>query len=431
MPNPLLQNEVVPETSLFRRQAVAEQESKWLGSVLIDLRISTTYLTVGAILSAFALISYLFLGSFTRKANVKGLLVPEQGLARIYSPNPGVVTQIYVKEGGEVKKGTPLIALSSDVQSTALGPSAEEAVMRIKARRDSLNAALQSQSSIFKQKKVELDQRINALDVQFQSISLQISLQNDRVALSNALLAREKLMRAKDLISLTRLQRTEQDYLTEASKSASFQRELSALITERNQVKSDIINFPNLRLNALGDIGRNISSTEQELAEAEVRRQLVVKAPQDGFVTAILAEPGSNAFATTQLMSIVPTGSKLQAQLFSPSNAMGFVKAGQKVVLRYQPFPYQKFGFYTGNVVSVSQSPINPSDLPRQLTGAEINGEPVYRITVNLDQQDVLAYGKSIALQSGMQLDADIEIERRSLIEWVFDPLYTLTGRGS
>jgi membrane fusion protein len=125
-------------------------------------------------------------------------------------------------------------------------------------------------------------------------------------------------------------------------------------------------------------------------------------------------------------------GSKLEAQLFSPSSAIGFVHPGQRVLLRYEAFPYQKFGYYEGSVANVSRSAISPSELPQQLSGLtklHAANEPVYRITVSLDQQTATAYGKPAPLQPGMQLEADVLIESRRLIEWVLDPLFTFTGK--
>jgi membrane fusion protein len=71
-------------------------------------------------------------------------------------------------------------------------------------------------------------------------------------------------------------------------------------------------------------------------------------------------------------------------------------------------------------------------ELSPQLSGLmspDGTNEPVYRITVSLVQQTAVAYGEPVALQAGMRLEADILIERRRLIEWVLDPVFTLTGK--
>jgi membrane fusion protein len=165
-----------------------------------------------------------------------------------------------------------------------------------------------------------------------------------------------------------------------------------------------------------------------------------VPAPQDGIVTAIQAVPGASTSTTVPLLSIVPTDEKLEAQLYSPSRAIGFVHPGQRVLLRYQSYPFQRFGHYEGRVESVSRSAVSPAELPPQLAGlpALIAGtaggaanaaEPVYSITVSLARQTVAAYGQPAQLQAGMLLEADVVLERRRLIEWVFDPLYAAAGR--
>jgi membrane fusion protein len=179
-------------------------------------------------------------------------------------------------------------------------------------------------------------------------------------------------------------------------------------------------------------ITREIDALEQELAEAEARRQIVLTAPQSGTVTTLQLEPGSNVKSTLPLLSIIPAGSELVAQLYIPTRAIGFIKPGQSVLLRYRAFPYQKFGHYQGTIAKVSRSTINSADLSAGLRGATDQrnlNEPVYPVTVHLANQSVNAYGQAIALQPGMELEADILIENRRLIEWVLEPLYTLTGK--
>jgi membrane fusion protein len=128
----------------------------------------------------------------------------------------------------------------------------------------------------------------------------------------------------------------------------------------------------------------------------------------------------------------VPSGAVLQAQLFSPSRAIGFLKEGQRVLLRYEAFPYQKFGFHEGVVVSVSRSAMSPAEMTQQLAGLTAlygTNEPVYRINVELAQQTVTAYGNSVPLQPGMKLEADVLLESRRLVEWMLEPLFSVSGK--
>jgi membrane fusion protein len=110
-----------------------------------------------------------------------------------------------------------------------------------------------------------------------------------------------------------------------------------------------------------------------------------------------------------------------------PSRAIGFIEPGSRVVLRYQAFAYQKFGQQYGRVADVSRSALTPTEV-NALVGQQPR-EPVYQVKVTLDSQQVLAYGKPEPVKPGMALDADILMERRRLIEWVFEPLYGMAQR--
>ena len=93
----------------------------------------------------------------------------------------------------------------------------------------------------------------------------------------------------------------------------------------------------------------------------------------------------------------------------------------------YQAFPHQKFGTGRGVVTSVSRTVLAPSEV--SLPGIQVQ-EPVFRVRVRLARESVDAYGEALALQPGMLLTADVVIDRRTLVEWLLDPLYA-AGRRS
>ena len=220
-------------------------------------------------------------------------------------------------------------------------------------------------------------------------------------------------MRAQDLIPLPRLQRAEQESIDDKSKLEAMERSQFTLKREQIQVEATLREMPMRRRTQLAEIDRNVSSLDQELAEAESRRKIVISAPYDGVVTALQAEKGSSAQANIPLMSVVPAGSDLLASLYGSSRAIGFVRPGQKVSVRYQAYPYQKFGSYVGTVASVSKSAINPAELPQQLAGLYAPTESLYRINIKLDRQTATTYGKPAPLQAGMQLEADVITDSR------------------
>jgi len=200
-------------------------------------------------------------------------------------------------------------------------------------------------------------------------------------------------------------------------------REIAALEAQRREL-------PLKAQAARGEIDRDLAAVAQLSAENEARQRLVVRAPQNGVVTAVLADTGQAVTPGVALASLLPADARLQAHLFAPSSAVGFVRAHQAVQLRYQAFPYQKFGHQAGEVIQVARSPLQAAELAGlPLQGAAASGEPLYRITVSLDQQTVAAYGQAQALSPGMQLEADVLLDRRRLIEWLFEPVLGIASR--
>src|SRR3954454_11186205 len=416
---------------LFRSEVLLERQTPLLGKVLLEPRASQAVLVRVSVALGIAVLAFLVFGSYARKARLSGVIVPVQGLARIVAPQAGVVTDIFVSEGAKVKKGEPLIALSSETQNEALGSTREEIVRRITSRRDSTAASQQLQQQLFDQQAADQQKRLEALTIEQQHLAREIELQRARVRIGGDAVTRARAMRAQDLIPLPRLQRAEQDNLDDRAKLEAMERSQFTLQREQIQIEAALREMPVRRRTQFAEIDRNVSALDQELAEAESRRKIVISAPYDGVVTAVQAEKGSSAQANIPLMSVVPAGSDLQASLYGSSRAIGFVKPGQKVSIRYQAFPYQKFGSYAGTVVSVSKSAINPAELPQQLAGLYTPAESLFRINIKLDRQTATTYGEAAPLQAGMQLEPDVIPDRRRPIAKATEPLMALSGNST
>jgi len=97
------------------------------------------------------------------------------------------------------------------------------------------------------------------------------------------------------------------------------------------------------------------------------------------------------------------------------------------VLLRYVAYPHQKFGTYRARVQAISRNPLPAAELG--FVPPDGSREPLYRIKAALDSQSVLAYGRAQPLRAGMQVEADVLLDRRRLVEWIFEPLLSLAGR--
>jgi len=132
---------------------------------------------------------------------------------------------------------------------------------------------------------------------------------------------------------------------------------------------------------------------------------------------------------TASILAVVPAGVALEARLFATARSIGFVRPGQRVMLRYAAFPYQKFGQYPGVVESVSEAAIGAGADAVSAVVAAAAGEPLYQITVAIAEPFVFAYGRREALRPDMQVEGDVSVDRRRLIEWIVEPLIAAARR--
>lgn len=389
--------------------------------------------------------------STTRKAQTSGVLLPDTGVIRVMSNQSGFVTEKRVSEGQLVKAGDVLFVLQNkqntehnianakgkegldgqvnDVAKNHIVDTQETISALLQKRRDSFTAEL-------KQANVQTQQRLAALqnrlvDIKTASVRAQeqIVLQQQRVQIAEQNFKRFSDLQATHFISAAQLQDRQAELIDQRSRLADLQR---AQVNHQRELSAAQAEVSEVNISAQREqvaLRRNVSSLEQDLTEYQTRREFVVVAPQDGIVTAMTVELGQTVNANQALASILPSVAQLEAEIYAPSRAVGFVKPGMKVLLRYQAYPYQKFGQYGATVREVASTSLRPEELALPGAANGGSGEPVYRIRLHLDKQDILAYGKTLPLKSGMLVDASVLLEERRLYEWVLEPLFSISGR--
>lgn len=410
---------------LFRHEAVDFKRKRHLGEVVLVRPLSFSLLTAIAVAIALAVIGFAFWGEYTRKAHVTGYLAPSMGLIKVYPPEAGTLIEKHVTEGQSVKRGDALFVLSTE-RSSRLTPEAQAAAIdQLRQRRDSLKEELTKQRRIAQIELEHLRVRIRDTQAELAQIRVEMATQEQRAASAQETAKRYRKLSVRKFVPALEAQQKQEELLDQQGKLQALQRSRLGLEGELNSLRLELASSRLKAKNQEAAIEREISTKEQELTEYESRRNIVITAPGDGVVTTILATSGQTANAASPLLSILPAGAVLEAQLLVPSRAIGFIEPDQTVALRYQPFPYQRFGSYRGRIKEISRTLITPkdADLPVSLE------ESVYRVTVALDAQRVEAYGEDLPLQAGTLLDADIWLDHRRIIEWIFDPLISVIGR--
>ena len=414
--------------NVFRKEVLSANPNSLHGDVLVLPRLRYSLLIALLIVWVLAVFIWLYFGSYARKETVQGWLEAPDGVVRLYPENSGFIEKVLVAEGERVQAGQPLIILSRD-QTLANGAELEADLLE----------EYRSQSQL-------LDRQIGRTKVTMkarrESLQLQIdSLQKNLVFIKEQIITLQKRQR---LIS-SRVSRYEQKMGTGYISKLEFEQVLSQQLSLRNdeqallrerESQQDLLDQKNSELSLLPDIFASESdeliSRKSEIAQSitqlEGRRARTVKATRDGVINNLQATEGQYVSPNNSvpLLTLSDGSSVFELRLLVPVRAVGFVEPGQNLVVRYDAFPFQKFGTYLGKVTSVTPTPL----LPGEVFNSPVNiREPMYLVKASLSSQTINAYAQKIPLKSGITVTADIKLADRSLWQWLLEPIYSLRGR--
>lgn len=411
--------------NLFRREVIEGRKKYWLGEVIIASPPSLRYSAMTAIIIVVTIALFICFFSYTKKQQISGVLMPDKGVIKIFSPQPGLIQKVFIKEGENVVQGEPLFVISNDRSSQGEATTQQSISEQIRTRLRLYRNTIDELDSGWSADKTSLARQLQQLNAQ---IALQESQERNQQQL--ALLLERRVTQYQTLwgqqyVSLEQLQRVKEESLRQNGALEASRSELingrKALLERTNEMTQMDSNYQKQR----NEIQSKIASAEQELAESELKREIIIRATEPGTVTALTATVGQYFDGHAPLVSIIPENSRLLAYLYAPGNAVGFIRPKSDVWLRYPAWPWQKFGQYHGIVISVSKVALTQNEM--ELFENKESGVPLYRIVVRPDSNVVNIYGEKTPLQAGMQLEADVVRDRRRLYEWIFEPLLKIT----
>lgn len=102
----------------------------------------------------------------------------------------------------------------------------------------------------------------------------------------------------------------------------------------------------------------------------------------------------------------------LDALGFVLNKDIGFVREGQEAVVKIESFPYTRYGFITGEVVSVSHDAIQNEQLGL-----------VFQSRIRIDRDQLNIDGVDVRLSAGMSVSAEIKTGSRRVIDYLLSPL--------
>jgi membrane fusion protein len=410
---------------LFRQEAVDAQRDRFLGELTAARPLPLWAFTIAAVVIACAVIAIAVWGQYTRRERVTGYLASVAGAVPLLISEPGQVTAIDAVEGAEVKAGDPIAEVTIDRTLSSAAESSTKVLAELQQRQAMLAEEVAQTKALGDEQTRQSRQRETNLKIEIADADAEIALQKRRLDSVKETAKRYENLTNQHYVSDVALQQRRDEVTDQEIKLQALVRERAGLERDLSQAQLEQPSTALKTQTAIDQLRRQISELRQSSAEETVLGKTVIRSPVAGTVTNIAVARGQVVGANAPLATILPRDSDLHAELLVPTRAIGFIHPGQDVQLRYEAFPYERFGQYRGVIESVGSS----AWVAGEHLGPLTLSEPVYRIVVKLDRQTVSANGQELALRSGMLVGADLLMERRTLLEWLFQPLLQLKMR--
>jgi HlyD family secretion protein len=420
------------------------------------------YTMIALVLSALA-------ASFIGRADVivteQGTLAPASEVRRFYAPLDGELANLYVAEGQPVAKGDVLARLNARGAVEAASNAMQAQLKLENAEREwrqfpEKRALLEQKAATLRQA-MELEERQHQ---QRTALGTSKLVEQQRAQMAEGRTNVEETRRARDAAQLevekfervfaspsgggvSLLQVESKRNATLAAENAyrlaeSRVNELTArqsqeLVQAQAQLESSGEQLKKLRLDYEA-AANELATAEEKLrlqlntarveadAAARIRFEnidknnfLQIVAPVSGVVTDLTStQPGDKVQANTPLGGIAPSNSRSVVKVEIAENDRAFLREGLPVKLKFNAFPYQRYGVINGTLEYVS-----PATKPASQTK-----QPVYEARVSLERDYYQVAETRYPLRYGMTAAVEIVVRERRLIDLVLDPFRQIGG---
>src|SRR5665213_237259 len=328
--------------TLFRSEVRAHAENSWLGRIVLIRPPSFTFLTACALAMMACLAGFFMLGQYTSKARVTGMIAPVRGVVKVLAQQSGVVVGIFVAEGDAVTHETSLLVLGDARSSRTHGEIGAAVGLRLIEREKALDHEREFVAAGMRADQAALEHRRSGISRELEGIGNEIAAQEARAGIAQQGVGRARLLEGIGFLSPAALDRERDAALDQESRVEALRRARLTLARAHSSLRYELESTVSKASAQLASIDMQHAAIEQERLEHELQYRSSVVAPTDGVVTTVLVEKGQMVVPGTPLATIIPANSPLEAQLFAPSRSIGFVRAGNEVLLHYTAFPHQK-----------------------------------------------------------------------------------------
>lgn len=413
---------------MFREEAINHQ--KWKSTAVLISKVPAWLVFSVSFFIFTAFILFIIFGSYTRREIVVGELVMQSHPIIVSAPKSGYISESYVEIHQAIKKGDPLFKITLD-RITDSGNISINSINLLKSQITATEKAIQSLEN-------NKNETIKSLNKQIANYK---SIQQDK---SNYLVEVRKSMNdyaelLKVYQKLFKQGHSSHDEVNNQRSRYFQQRTIFNDVTqELVQLKSNILNLENEIETRKTDFDNQIIRYEMQKSDLDIRlmeqesvAEIIVNASADGIVESTGVTVGQIVKEGDVLSQIIPQNKgDYQLVVWVPNSAVSFINTDDEVNIRYEAFPFEKFGQFKGKIKHISTLPASLQELsfyknlPQNIEQGMV---PLYKTQIELQDQNVNYNNKTLYFMSGMKAEITLFLENRKLYEWMLFPMYELT----
>lgn len=383
------------------------------GDIIIATTFSQRTITVCSAILFICIILFMSFSEYTQKRNVNGIVYPDKGIIRIKSKQSGTLSALYIKSGDYIKSGENLLAIDAS-SSTHYFKNNEKSYREMFLKLSSISSR-ETQDNI-----TSLEVKKKLTEKQIIQTKNSIAIMERQVRLLNAAIHSQQVLFSKILDAYKKR------YVSDIEKNNAEMRlidkkmQLQSLNNEIATKDGQIISLEKELEDTIDRIKNIRNENKKESIDSIIKMygiasdsESILRAPSAGKIAEIVDKIGSFVNAGDTILTVIPEGSVNQIVAFISPEFIGEIKKGTKVALKYDSYPYQRFGFEHGIIIDISRVPLQPEDIYTNF-GLKVENA-CYRIVIEITEKK-----KRINIIPGMSLKVDIPTRKASIIKWMF-----------
>lgn len=414
---------------MFRQEAIDNQKMKWRGRALLLPGIPFWVMATLCFFFIVAFLTFVIAGTYTRRINVTGEITTYPRAANVYSTVQGVVVRQFVTEEQVIKTGAPIYQIDVS-KSTSSG------VVSVNQRRD-IDGQLARIAQIIDRLEGSKKNTLEMLEKQktqytaaFQRSTDIIRRAQEGIRIMKENMENYRHYQIKGLINKDQLTNQVALYYQQQNNllGLSGQNEQNALqITSlESQIQTQAAGFDN----QIYQMELQRYELQKELLNIDAGGAIIVRALADGRVDSLSVTLGQMVNVGDSLLQLIPHQiDQYSLVLWVPNDAIPYITAGDRVNIRYEAFPAEKFGQFAGTVSVISKAPASPQEM-LTYQGAPKNAlttaVPYYKVIVQPEKQTIMYGGRRLSLENGMKAQSTLFLEKRKVYQWMLTPFYDM-----